>query len=107
MIGAAVYLLLHRKTVYVYVPGSKPRDYKLVAKFRVKEDDALALDLTDLDLDPEGNVAIEIKHALAKKIRGKVFAVECPTGLYQYTVQNDSPGDWHEFNLKTMEEVTS
>ena len=107
LIGAAVYLLLHRKTVYVYVPGSKPRDYKLVAKFRIKEDDALALDLTNLDLDPEGNVAIEIKHALAKKIRGKVFAVECPTGLYQYTVQNDSPGDWHEFNLKTLEEVTS
>jgi len=107
LIGGGVFLFLRRKTVYVYVPGNKPRDYKLVAKFRIKEGDELALDLTNLDLDPEGNVAIEIKHSLAKKIKGKTFAVECPTGLYQYTVQNDSPGDWHEFNLKTMEEIVT
>lgn len=107
VIGAAVYLFLTRKNVYVYVPGRKPRDYKLVAKFRVKEDEELVIDLTNLDLDPEGNVAVEIKRSLAKKIRGKTFVVVCQGGMHQYVVQNDSPGDWHEFNLETMEEVTS
>lgn len=107
VIGAAVYLFLTRKNVYVYVPGRKPRDYKLVTKFRVKEDEELVIDLTNLDLDPEGNVAVEIKRSLAKKIRGKTFVVVCQGGMHQYIVQNDSPGDWHEFNLKTMEEVTS
>ena len=107
LICAAVYLILNRKTVYVYVPGSKPRDYKLIAKFRVNEDDELVIDISDLDLDPEGNVAVEIKRKLAKKIKGKTFVVVCKGGTYQYVVQNDSPGDWHEFNLETLEEVTS
>ena len=107
LICAAVYLILNRKTVYVYVPGSKPRDYKLIAKFRVNEDDELVIDISDLDLDPEGNVAVEIKRKLAKKIKGKTFVVVCKGGMYQYVVQNDSPGDWHEFNLETLEEVTS
>ena len=107
LIGAAVYLFFTRKNVYVYVPGNKPRDYKLVAKFRLKEDSELVIDLTDLGLDPDGNVAVEIKRSLAKKIKGKTFVVVCKGGMYQYIVQNDSPGDWHEFNLETLEEVTS
>lgn len=107
LIGIGAVLVLKRKNVYVYVPGSKPRDYKLVAKFRLKKEDEPIIDLSGVDIDPEGNVAIEIKRSLAKRLKGKVFSVECGGGLYQYTVQNDKPGDWHEFSQKTMKEVTS
>ena len=107
LIGIGAVLVLKRKNVYVYVPGSKPRDYKLVAKFRLKKEDEPIIDLSGVDIDPEGNVAIEIKRSLAKRLKGKVFSVECVGGLYRYTVQNDKPGDWHEFNQKTMKEVTS
>ena len=34
--GGGVFLFLRRKNVYIYVPGDKPRDYKLIAKFRVE-----------------------------------------------------------------------
>ena len=107
LIGSSAFLVLKRKNVYVYVPGSKPRDYKLVAKFRLKKEDEPIIDLSGVDIDPEGNVAIEIKRSLAKRLKGRAFSVECVGGLYQYTVQNDKPGDWHEFNQKTMKEVTS
>ena len=107
LIGSSAFLVLKRKNVYVYVPGSKPRDYKLVAKFRLKKEDEPIIDLSGVDIDPEGNVAIEIKRSLAKRLKGRAFSVECGGGLYRYTVQNDKPGDWHEFNQKTMKEVTS
>jgi hypothetical protein len=97
-------LWTRRKNVYVYVPGNKPRDYKLVAKYRVEESE-LCIDITDAAVAPEGNVAVEIKHALAKKVLGKTFTVNYAGKRYCYNVQNDRPGDWHEFNLKTFEEV--
>jgi len=103
LIGCAVWLWLSRKNVYVYVPGTKPRDYRLVRKYRV--DDELSIDITDLNIDPEGNVAVEIRHSLARKIKGKAFTVIYNGKGYCYDVRSDSPGDWHEFNLKTFEEV--
>lgn len=36
--AAALILLRRRKNVYVYVPDSKPREYRLIAKFRVEPD---------------------------------------------------------------------
>lgn len=103
--GAAVWLWRNKKNVYVYVPGSKPRDYKLVKKFRIRETDELYIDLSEEDVDPDGNVAVEIKRSLARKIKGKTFVVAYYGNMHKYTVENDKPGDWHEFNLKTSEEV--
>lgn len=103
LLGGAAWLWLHRKNVYVYVPGTKPRDYRLVRKYRV--DGELSIDITDLNVDPEGNVAVEIRRPLAKKIKGRAFTVIYKGKGYCYDVRSDSPGDWHEFNLKTFEEV--
>lgn len=46
--GLGIFLFLRRKTVYVYIPGDKPRDYRLIAKFRV-DADAPAIDLSSVD----------------------------------------------------------
>ena len=34
--GLGVFLFQRRKNVYVYVPGARPRDYRLVSKYRVE-----------------------------------------------------------------------
>ena len=95
--GGGVYLFLHRKNVYVYVPGDKPRDYKLIAKFRV-EADSPEVDIRNTVPYPEGIIAVEIKRPLAKKLVGQTFTVHHRTTDYTYTVLRDHPADWHEFD---------
>ena len=95
--GGGIYLFLHRKNVYVYVPGDRPRDYKLIAKFRV-EPQRPEVDITGLDPYPESIVAVEIKRPLAKKLLGQTFTVHHRAADYAYTVLQDRPGDWHEFD---------
>jgi len=107
LIGLLIFLFLRRKNVYVYVPGDKPRDYKLIAKYRV---DAKypSINLCEVDPYPTGTVAIELKRSLAKKLEGKEFHVHCAKGAHTYTVLQSKPGDWHEFDvdtLATIEEV--
>lgn len=109
LIGLLIFLFLRRKNVYVYVPGDRPRDYKLIAKFRV---DAKypSINLCDVAPYPTGTVAIELKRSLAKKLEGKEFHVHCANGAHTYTVLQSNPGDWHEFDvdtLATIEEVPS
>lgn len=104
--AAAAWQWTRRKNVYVYVPGSKPRDYKLIAKYRVEENE-LQIDITDTGVPPESNVAVEIKRPLARKVLGKTFTVSYAGKNYRYNIQNDRPGDWHEFNLGTFKEVSS
>ena len=101
--GIGCYLFLHRKNVYIYVPGDRPRDYRLIAKFRV-EPQRPEVDITGLDPYPESTVAVEIKRPLAKKLLGQTFTVHYRAGSHTYTVLQDRPGDWHEFNLTEEEE---
>lgn len=103
LVGAGVYFFLHRKNVYVYVPGDRPRDYRLVAKFRV-EPQQPEVDITGLDPYPESSVAVEIKRPLAKKLIGQTFTVRHRSGNHAYTVLQDRPGDWHEFDPSEEEE---
>ncbi|MCI9166465.1 MAG: hypothetical protein HFF64_10780 [Oscillospiraceae bacterium] len=104
--GVGVYFFLHRKNVYVYIPGDRPRDYKLVAKFRV-EAPRPEVDITGLEPYPEGVVAVEIKRPLAKKLVGQTFTVHHRAADYTYTVLQDRPGDWHEFDpSEEKEEIT-
>lgn len=95
--GAGVYLFLHRKNVYIYVPGDQPRDYKLIAKFRV-EAPRPEVDITGLDPYPESIIAVEIKRPLAKKLLGQTFTVHHRASSHAYTVLQDRPADWHEFD---------
>ena len=95
--GAGGYLFLHRKNVYVYIPGDRPRDYKLIAKFRA-EPQRPEIDITGLDPYPESISAVEIKRPLAKKLLGQTFTVHHRGADYAYTVLQDRPGDWHEFD---------
>lgn len=101
--GGAVYWFLHRKNVYVYVPGDRPRDYKLVAKFRT-EPQSPEVDISGLVPYPEDIVAVEVKRPLAKKLMGQNFTVRHLTGEHVYTILQERPGDWHEFSLKEQEE---
>lgn len=95
----AVLLFLRRKNVCVYVPGVRPRDYKLVAKYRV-EPERPEIDISDLELAEEQTVAIEIKRSLLKKLLGQVFTVQHAYGTYRYEIVQDSHDDWQEFALK-------
>ena len=95
--GGGAYLYLHRKNVYIYVPGDRPRDYRLIAKYRV-EPQRPEVDITGLDPYPESIVAVEIKRPLAKKLLGQTFTVHHRAADYAYTVLQDRPGDWHEFD---------
>ena len=99
--GGGVFLFLRRKNVYIYVPGDKPRDYKLIAKFRVEANHP-EVDIQNTEPYPEGVVAVEIKRPLAKKLVGQAFTVHHRAADYTYTVLRDRPADWHEFDL--MEE---
>lgn len=101
--GGGVYLFLHRKNVYVYVPGDKPRDYRLIAKFRV-EADSPEVDIRNTVPYPEGVIAVEIKRPLAKKLVGQTFTVHHRTADYPYTVLRDRPADWHEFDPTEQKE---
>ncbi len=104
--AGAVYLYMHRKNVYIYIPGDRPRDYKLVAKFRVEPDKPEA-DITGIEPYPEGIIAVEIKRPLAKKLLGQSFTIHHRAADYTYTVLQDRPGDWHEFDpSEEKEELT-
>lgn len=95
-----VLLFRQRKNVLVYIPGDKPRDYKLIAKFRA-EARYPSIDLREVDPYPTGTVAIELKRALAKELVGKEFSVQCKNGVHSYTVLQADSGDWHEFDVDT------
>ena len=100
----AAFLFLRRKNVYVYRPGEKPRDYEVIAKFRVAPETP-SINLSALEPYPTGTVAVEIKRPLAKKLVGKQFIVHCKAGAYTYTVLQERPGDWHEFDPNDLQEV--
>lgn len=100
LLGAlAVLLFLRRKNVYVYIPGVRARDYKLVAKFRVKPERP-EIDISELDLTSSRTVAVEVKRSLAKKLLGATFTVRHAYGTHIYEIVQDSHDDWNEFDLK-------
>lgn len=103
--GLAVLLWLHRKNVYIYKPG-EPNDYEVIGKLRLTAPFS-SIPITSIDPCPTGHVAIELKRTIAKKLVGREIKVLCPGGVYTYKVQQDRPGDWHEFNIDTLQEVTS
>lgn len=98
LVGLGIILLRRRKNVFVYVPGGKPRDYKLIAKFRA-EAQVPEIDIRGIAPYPESIIAVELKRPLAKKLVGKAFTVHHRAGDHAYTVLRDHPADWHEFNL--------
>ncbi|MCI9376207.1 MAG: hypothetical protein HFF85_07400 [Oscillibacter sp.] len=101
--GLGAFLFWRRKNVYIYVPGDRPRDYKLIAKFRVVPEQAEA-NICDIDPYPEGIVAVEIKRSLAKKLLGQDFTIHHRTADHTYAVLTDKPSDWHEFDLSEEKE---
>ncbi len=101
--GAAAYLFLTRRNVFVYVPGVRPMDYRLVAKYRV-DPRSPGIDISGLNPYPEDTVAVEIKGPLAKKLTGQQFTVRHRDGEFVYPVQNGRSGDWHEFDIRKQEE---
>lgn len=101
--AGGVFLFLRRKNVYIYVPGDKPRDYKLIAKFRV-EPGQPEVDIQNVEPYPDGVVAVEIKRPLAKKLVGQPFTVRHRTADHSYAVLRDRPADWHEFDLTKEKE---
>ena len=105
-IAAAVLLLLRRrKNVYVYVPDSKPREYRLIAKFRVEPDSEVpAIDAGSLALNPGDTVAVEVKKSLVKHLAGREFTVSFPQSDHTYTIQASKHNDWHEFTVPAEEE---
>ena len=103
--GFGVLLFTRRKNVYVYIPGARPRDYKLVAKFRA-DTKYPSIDLRKAEPYPTGAVAIEVKRSLAKELVGQDFTVQCQEGDYVYTVLRGDGDDWHEFNVDTLTPIT-
>ena len=105
-ITAAVLILLRRrKNVYVYVPGSSPREYRLIAKFRVEPDSEVpAIDAGSLALNPGDTVAVEVKKSLARHLAGREFTVSFPQSDHTYTIQASKHNDWHEFTVPSEEE---
>lgn len=97
-----VFLFQRRKNVYVYVPGNRPRDYKLVSKYQVKPAKP-EIDISDLELAPATLVAIEIKRSLVKKLTGADFTVFHAYGKHCYKIAQDARADWHEFELREEE----
>lgn len=102
--GLGVLLFLRRKNAFVYVPGDKPRDFKLVGKFRV---DAKypGIDLRELEPYPSGLVAIELKRSIAKELAGAEVTAECKNGSYRYTVLQGDTDDWHEFDIDILQPI--
>ena len=101
--GILIALFMLRSNVYVYVPGNKPRDYRLVAKYRVNEKEPY-IDISNLEPYPDSVVAVEIKRPLAKKLLGKEFRIQCRKQVHVYTVEQEKPCDWHEFDIEDLEE---
>ena len=103
--GGAMFLFKHYKNVSVYAPGELPRDYELIAKFRV-EPASPRIDISGLHPYPTGVIAIEIKPSLSKKLVDKEFTVHHKGGDYAYTVLQSRVEDWHEFSLASESEDT-
>lgn len=102
--AAIVVMYLFKKNIFVYVPGDTSHEYRVIAKFRGSPR-SHEIDISGVTPRPEGNVAIEIKQPLAKKLLGADFTVRCGEHIYTYKVRRDRPSDWHEFNIQTQEEV--
>ena len=103
--AAGLLLLRRRKNVYVYVPDSKPREYRLIAKFRVEPDSEVpAIDAGALTLNPGDTVAVEVKKSLARHLAGREFTVSFPQSDHTYTIQASKHNDWHEFTVPAEEE---
>ena len=105
LIICGVWLFLHRKNVYIYVPGDSARDYKLIAKFRA-EPETPEVDIRNMIPYPETVIAVELKRSLAKKLVGQTFTVHHRAADYTYTVLRDRPADWHEFDPTEEKEDT-
>ena len=103
-VGGIIFVILRQKNILVYVPGDNPKEYRVVAKYRGSVH-APYIDISGVTPRPTGNVAIEIKQPLAKKLLGRDFTVHCGERDYTYKVRRDNPSDWQEFNLETLEEV--
>lgn len=102
--AAALILLRRRKNVYVYIPDSKPREYRLIAKFRVEPDSEVpAIDAGALTLNPGDTVAVEVKKSLARHLAGREFTVSFPQSDHTYTIQASKHNDWHEFTVPAEE----
>ncbi len=101
-VGAGAWLFLRRSNVCVYIPGDRPRDYKLVAKYRT-EPQRPEIDISGLTPYPEGIVAVEVKRPLAKNLMGQSFTVHHRGGSHTYTILQNQRGDWHEFDLNEEE----
>lgn len=99
LVCLAVLLFMRRRNVCIYVPGERPRDYKLVAKFRV-EPEKPEIDISKLGFSPPCVVAVEIKRSLAKKLLGQTFTVRYEGGPHTYEITQGSHDDWHEFTLE-------
>ena len=104
-VALGILLFLRRKNAFVYVPGDRPRDYKLIGKFRV---DARypSIDLRELEPYPSGIVAIELRRNIAKDLVGTEFTAECKSGSYCYIVTQGEADDWHEFDIDTLQPIT-
>lgn len=103
LLGVLAFLLLkHRKNVYLYIPDTRPNNYKLVAKFRVAPETP-EIDITGADTGSSEIVAVEVKRALAKKLVGQTFTVHHAFGTHQYIITQDRRDDWHEFTMKEEE----
>ena len=97
--------LLMSRNVYVYVPGSSPREYRLIAKFRVEPDSEVpAIDAGSLALNPGDTVAVEVKKSLARHLAGREFTVSFPQSDHTYTIQASKHNDWHEFTVPAEEQ---
>ena len=103
-VAVLIILILRQKNVLVYVPGDKPKEYRLVGKYRASAR-IPRIDIGNINPRPDGIVAVEIKQSLAKKLLGRDFTVRCGNREYTYRVRRDQPSDWHEYNIETLEEV--
>ena len=97
LVVLGVILFRRRKNVYIYVPGDRPRDYRLIAKFRA-EPDSPEVDIRNVVPYPDTVIAVELKRPLAKELVGQTFTVHHRAGDHAYTVQRERPADWHEFD---------
>lgn len=101
-----IYLFRHRKNVCVYIPGDRPRDYKLIAKYRVEPQNP-EITVDEENLGPARMIAVEIKRPLAKQLLNQMLTVHHPYGTIRYVVLRDDRDDWQEFELRTEPEELS
>lgn len=101
-----IYLFRHRKNVCVYIPGDRPHDYKLIAKYRVEPQNP-EITVDEETLGPVRMIAVEIKRPLAKQLLNQMLTVHHPYGTIRYVVLRDDRDDWQEFELRTEPEGLS